>query len=146
LTSPAPERTMVWISMASPVLHHHRHQVLIVDDYADICEALAMVLGMEDMEVDTAQSGQEALAKLEAGLRPCVMLLDIRMPGMNGWDLWDRMQRDAELAATPVVVVSGDSPDAARARAVGMRAVLRKPVESALVIGAVEQHCERQLR
>lgn len=130
--------------MASPAPHHHRHQVLIVDDYVDICEALAMVLDMEGMEVETAQSGDEALAKLTAGLRPCVMLLDIRMPGMNGWDLWDHMQRDPELAATPVVVVSGDAPDAARARAAGMRAVLRKPVESAALVAAVSEHCERQ--
>lgn len=130
--------------MASPAPHHHRHQVLIVDDYADICEALAMVLDIEGMEVDTAQSGDEALMKLTAGLRPCVMLLDIRMPGMNGWDLWEHMLCDPELAAIPVVVVSGDSPDAARARAVGMRAVLRKPVDSAALVAAVTEHCERR--
>jgi CheY-like chemotaxis protein len=132
--------------MASPAPQHHRHQVLIVDDYADICEALAMVLGIGGMEVETALSGEEALAKLQAGFRPCVMLLDIRMPGMNGWDLWERMQADPELAATPVVVVSGDSPDANRARAVGMRAVLRKPVESSALIAAVTEHCEHRDR
>ena len=137
---------MVWTYMASPAPHHHRHQVLIVDDYVDICEALAMVLDMEGMEVETAQSGDEALAKLTAGLRPCVMLLDIRMPGMNGWDLWDHMQRDPELAATPVVVVSGDAPDATRARAAGMRAVLRKPVESVALVTAVSKYCERQVQ
>src|SRR5262245_50683805 len=115
--------------MASPAPTHHRHHVFIVDDYADICEALAMVLGIEGCDVATAQSGAEALGKLTAGLRPCVMLLDIRMPGMNGWDLWGRMQANPELAATPVVVVSGDAPDTARARAVGIREVLRKPVE-----------------
>jgi two-component system chemotaxis response regulator CheY len=130
--------------MASPAPHHHRHQVLIVDDYADICEALAMVLGMDGMEVETALSGEEALATLETGFRPCVMLLDIRMPGMNGWDLWDRMRADPELATIPVVVVSGDSPDAGRARAVGMREVLRKPVESSALIAAVTAHCEQQ--
>ena len=132
--------------MASPAPHHHRHQVLIVDDYADICEALAMVLDMDGMEVETALSGPEALAKLQLGFRPCVMLLDIRMPGMNGWDVWERMQADPELAATPVVVVSGDAPDASRARAVGMRAVLRKPVESHTLIAAVAAHCERDGR
>ena len=132
---------MVEFLMASPAPHQHRHQVLIVDDFPDICEALAMVLGMDGMEVETALSGPEALAKLEAGFQPCVMLLDIRMPGMNGWELWERMQQDPELAATPVVVVSGDAPDAGRARAVGMRAVLRKPVESAALIAAVSAHC-----
>ncbi len=127
--------------MASPAPHHHQHRVLIVDDYPDICEALAMVLGMDGMEVKTALSGPAALAELEAGFRPCVMLLDIRMPGMNGWDVWQRMQQDPELAATPVVVVSGDGPDAGHARAVGMRAVLRKPVESATLLAAVAEHC-----
>ena len=132
---------MVKFLMASPAPHQHRHQVLIVDDFADICEALAMVLGMDGMEVETALSGPEALERLQAGFRPCVMLLDIRMPGMNGWQLWERMQQDPELAATPVVVVSGDAPDETRARAVGMRAVLRKPVESSTLLHAVSQHC-----
>jgi CheY-like chemotaxis protein len=122
----------------------HRHRVLIVDDHADICDALAMVLGMHGMEVETALCGEEGLAKLEAGLRPCMMLLDIRMPGMNGWEVWDKMRADAALATTPVVVVSGDSPDPGRARAVGMRAVLRKPFEGGAVVAAVETHCNRR--
>jgi CheY-like chemotaxis protein len=116
--------------------------VLIVDDYADICEALAMVLAIDGMDVETAQSGEQALAVLGAGFHPCVMLLDIRMPGMSGWDVWDRMRADPDLAATPVVVVSGDAPDAGRARAVGMRAVLRKPVDTGLLLATVAQHCE----
>lgn len=124
--------------MSSPTAH--RHQVLVVDDSPDICEALTMMLDMEGYAATAVQSGSAALDELTGGFRPCVMLLDIRMPGTNGWDVWERMRADPELARTPVVIVSGESPDAARARDVGIRDVLRKPVDAGAVLAAVERY------
>jgi len=74
-------------------------------------------------------------------LRPCVMLLDLRMPDIDGWEVWKRMQADAELRNTPVVILSGEIPDAARARAVGIRAFLQKPTPAVDIVDAVERYC-----
>jgi CheY-like chemotaxis protein len=60
--------------------------VLIVDDDLDILGALADLLESEGYHVTTVTDGQAALSYLRRGLRPCVILLDLMMPGMNGWD------------------------------------------------------------
>jgi len=70
-----------------------------------------------------------------------MMLLDIRMPGMDGWEVWDRMRVHDEWRTTPVVIVSGEPPDPARARAVGIRALLQKPRRAADLVSAVERYC-----
>jgi len=69
-------------------------------------------------------SGYEALDLLQAGLRPCVVLLDVRMPGIDGWEVVDRMQGHAELRATPVIILSSDVAD------------------YATIVATVERHCE----
>jgi CheY-like chemotaxis protein len=80
-------------------------RVLVVDDERDIRLAMAEALEDEGYEVDTARDGAEALAHLRA-FHPQVVLLDLMMPGMDGWE-FRRMQRlDPELALIPVVVIS----------------------------------------
>ena len=86
-------------------------------------------------------SAFDALGKLDGGLRPCIMLVDIRMPGMNGWEFWDRMRRNPSLATIPVVVLSGDPPDPREVEEIGIRAVLEKPVPVATVLDAIARHC-----
>jgi CheY-like chemotaxis protein len=123
---------------------HERHLVLVVDDYPETREALATLLETSGADVVTAESGTEALAILEAGLRPCVMLLDVRMPDLDGWEVWDRMKQHPELVLTSVVILSADPADHERTRAAGIREFLRKPVDGSCVLHAVEHHCERQ--
>ncbi len=120
---------------------HLHHQVLIVDDCADFREALTCLLTLRGDEVVNAASGRELFERFAGGLRPCMMLLDLRMPDMDGWEVWKRMQADADLRNTPVVILSGEIPDAAHARAVGIRAFLQKPTAAADVADAVERHC-----
>jgi CheY-like chemotaxis protein len=122
----------------------HSHSVLIVDDYAGTRESLAQLLQMERFEIAVAASGHEALDMLQAGLRPCVVLLDLRMPGMDGWEVFDRMQAHAELRATPVIILSGEPADNERARRVGVREFLEKPAAKSAIVAAVERHCERR--
>ena len=114
--------------------------VFLVDDDEAVRDAIELLLRASGLTVRAFASAERFLEFYRPQMPGC-LLLDIRMPGMNGWDVWERMQQDPELAATPVVVVSGDGPDAGRARAVGMRAVLRKPVESATLLAAVAEHC-----
>src|SRR6185295_14398850 len=127
--------------MRSYALRHRHHHVLVVDNSPEVLEAIACLLRLHGCRVVTAASGREAFAAFEYGLRPCMMLLDLRMPDMDGWEVWDRMRAHEELHETPVVIVSGELPDAARARAVGIREFLQKPRIAPDVFRAVERHC-----
>lgn len=120
---------------------HRVHTVLVVDDSPEILSATASLLESYGWEVATADCGRAALARLATGYRPCMMLLDLTMPDMTGWEVWDRMRTHEELQATPVVLVSGDVPDPDRARAVGICAFLQKPRPAADIVAAVERHC-----
>lgn len=95
--------------------------MLIVEDCPEVLEAMTSLLRVHGCTVVTAASGRDAFVAFEQGLRPCMMLLDLRMPDMDGWEVWDRMRTHNELHATPVVILSGEIPDSARARAVGIQ-------------------------
>jgi CheY-like chemotaxis protein len=89
-------------------------RVLIVDDELDIRETISEVLGFEGHEVFSATDGEQALVRCRQ-LKPDLILLDLMMPGMNGWDFRRAQLRDPEIAGIPVVIVSavgrsGDLP------------------------------------
>ena len=117
------------------------HRVLIVDDYDDTRDALAAMIGSAGFQVESAWGAEDALRHLRAGFRPCVALLDLRMPGMDGWALWDKMKADPELAGIAVVLVSGDMVECQRAEDLGIRELITKPVEPDALIAAIERHC-----
>ncbi len=118
------------------------HRVLLVDDDVDTLEALSALLEEDGVTVHRAASAFAALRMLQAEPRPCLMLLDVRMPGMGGWELWGWMQRDPTLAGIPVVMVSGMAQDRDAARARGVRDVLHKPVDPVRLRTLVTQYCE----
>jgi CheY-like chemotaxis protein len=121
----------------------HEHRVLIVEDYDDTREAFAAELRGAGCDVRDAWSGEDGLRQLREGFRPCVALIDVRMPGMDGWTMSDRMRRDADatIASTSVVLVSGDPAAQDRARAAGIREFISKPLDREALIGAVERYC-----
>ena len=80
--------------------------ILVVDDDASIRAAMRELLETEGYDVTEAANGLAALGKLRAGLRPAVILLDLMMPVMDGWDLRTEQLRDPELAAIPVLIVT----------------------------------------
>lgn len=80
--------------------------VLIVDDDKEFREALVEIVRREGYEVETATSGMQALDKLRWGLRPCVVLLDMQMAVMTGWDFRTEQGRDPALATVPVVAMT----------------------------------------
>lgn len=83
------------------------HRVLVVEDHADSRELLAEFLEALGYEVDVAGNGLEALERLRSAPRPAVMLLDLMMPVMSGWDLMHYVRGDPALSSLAVVVVSG---------------------------------------
>jgi len=107
----------------------HRHTVLVVEDDADTREALAVYLRGEGCLVVEAADGEEALSWLSRGIDPCLVLLDLRMPGVDGWR-FRAIQRDHPgVAGIPVAVISGaeEVPDVGPDRFA--QAFLRKPID-----------------
>lgn len=101
--------------------------VLVVDDDPYIREALSEVLADEGYPVDTARDGEEALERLGHAPRPSLILLDLRMPGMSGWELRRRLLADPILARIPVVLLSADSQLKEAQAVLGAAGSLRKP-------------------
>ena len=122
----------------------HRHRVLLVEDDFDTREATLALLVHEGYDAIAVSNGVEALAALRDGLRPCVVLLDLAMPTMDGFDFRRAQLADAELASIPVFVVSaGAYVKEAEARRLGMETYLRKPMDLAAFMDAVRRHCRR---
>jgi CheY-like chemotaxis protein len=116
--------------------------VMIVDDDTDICTAMQIVLEAYGYRVTTASDGAEALHKLQTDDAPCLILLDLMMPGMNGQQFREAQLRNPALAEIPVVVLSGDYKVAERAAEMGVEG-LGKPIDLPLLLAKVEQFCGR---
>jgi CheY-like chemotaxis protein len=115
-------------------------RVLIIEDDPDLRETLAELLRLNGYSVQTAANGQDALQSLRGNDLPRLILLDLMMPVMNGWEFRDALAKDPRLAQVPVVVLSGvdDTSEAADVRADGH---LTKPVTLEAVLNAVQSHC-----
>jgi DNA-binding response OmpR family regulator len=81
--------------------------VLVADDDADILRIVELNLRLEGFEVVTARDGPDALAKAVA-VRPDLVLLDVRMPGIDGYTICAQLRADASLAAVPVIIVTAN--------------------------------------
>lgn len=114
--------------------------ILIVEDDGDIREALTEVLSEEGYRVASVVHGAAALAWLRARAAPRLILLDLMMPVMNGWEFRETQRRDERLSAIPVVVVSADggAREAARQFDAGF---LPKPVDLDSLLDVVARFC-----
>lgn len=102
--------------------------ILIVEDDADLRAVEAEVLDAEGYDVRTAADGVEALEAIDRAGTPALILLDLRMPRLNGWDLAARLRSRESLADVPIIVVAAHFAIAQEADAIGARAWLHKPV------------------
>lgn len=118
-----------------------RHTVLVVEDHQDTRENLSLLLEAKGYAVDTAQNGREALQKLRRGIPPCLMLLDLRMPVMSGWQLRKELLDDNALATVPVIILSGEDDLSETAAALKAAAHLKKPVELDALYRLLETYC-----
>ena len=118
------------------------HSVLIVDDDADIRDTLGDILTLRGYAVATAANGAEALRYLRTQPPPCLILLDLMMPVLDGWDFRSAQLADAHIASVPVAVISGTPPEGNRLPSAD--AYLRKPLELSSVLEVVARHCARR--
>jgi CheY-like chemotaxis protein len=116
-----------------------RCPVLIVEDDEDLRDMMAQMLGIEGFQAATAANGREALDYLHAAAKPDVILLDLMMPVMDGWEFRRRQRADPDIAAVPVIVLSAVDPG--RADSVEAAAFLKKPLDFDRLLELVRAHC-----
>ena len=110
--------------------------VLTVDDDPDLLEVTSFVIEQEGMAVETARNGEEALAFLRTGRRPSLVLLDLMMPVMNGWEFLNEVSKDPPLSQIPIVVLTA----AEHVQVTGAVEVLSKPMDLVALIRVVERY------
>jgi CheY-like chemotaxis protein len=116
--------------------------VMVVDDDEDIRESLTLVLGQRGYQVITASDGQEALDLLRSTrTEPCLILLDLMMPGMNGFQLHQALIADPVLRTVPVVAITGAGPGAHRRSADLELEFLPKPFDFGALLDVVRRFC-----
>jgi CheY-like chemotaxis protein len=114
--------------------------IVLIEDDDGIRETLAALLEDEGYNVAQASNGIEGLMRMSEANELCLVLLDLWMPLMNGWQLLVEMRRDPVLAEVPVVVISAAGDQQAPAEAA---AFLRKPLKLEALLEAVAKHRRR---
>ncbi|MCK2088875.1 SpoIIE family protein phosphatase [Thauera aromatica] len=119
----------------------HRSNILIVDDAISNIETLAKILE-SDCDVSIATSGPKALDLLTRSARPDLILLDVMMPGMDGFEVFDAIKRMPALCDIPVIFITAMSDAASefRALAAGAMDFIQKPFNPAVVLARVQLH------
>ncbi len=117
--------------------------VLVVDDDRAIREAMKALLELAGYNVAAAADGEDALRVLHHGLEPCLILLDLMMPRMDGFEFRRRQMEDAKLADIPVVVYSGHYDAKSSAARLGVTEYLQKPVDVRRMLDLVEHYCQQ---
>jgi CheY-like chemotaxis protein len=118
--------------------------VLLVEDDDDLRACMSQFLSDSGYAVVSAADGQEALDLLERNPVPALIVTDLMMPRMDGWELITRARATPALAKVPVIVVSAVAERAKVDPSVA--GVLRKPVELSVLLSAVKTFCRRDAR
>lgn len=119
---------------------HKSKQLMIVEDDASFRDELTAILKHEGYEVVTANNGRAALERLHWGLRPAVILLDLRMAVMTGWEFRAEQRKDAAVADIPVIAMTtgrwkpddlNDFPDQ-----------ITKPIDMPALCNLLDRYCD----
>ena len=115
-----------------------RPRILVIDDDEPCCRLVAVIFGREGYDVSAAVDGRDGIARAHAE-RPAAVLLDLRLPGMDGMAILERLH--AELPFLPVIMLTGshDAKDAVRAIRLGAFDYLTKPVNPEEIVLVVQQ-------
>jgi CheY-like chemotaxis protein len=132
------------VSPDARVSTRHRHAVLVVEDDDEARAALRQLLEINGYEVVSVADAEEAMRRLTDGALPCVILLDVELPGKTGWEFREEQLSQPALRHIPVVVFSGNANGRARAEGLGIRDYLTKPAEVTGFFDAIRRHCARE--
>ena len=106
---------------------HKRRTVFVLEDNADTRAALSDALESDGFEVFATGDGSDALDHLRGAPKPDALLLDLYMPGLNGFEVYRILRNDAHLATIPVIVLTAASP--AHRTGLDVAATIRKPLD-----------------
>lgn len=112
-------------------------EVLVVDDDIGALDALTDLLDSDGYAVAQARSGREAMTYLRGNPLPRLIILDLLMPEMDGWQFLEERKKDGKLAAIPVVVLTALGPGVT----VDANAVLYKPLNVERFLRTVREYC-----
>jgi CheY-like chemotaxis protein len=113
--------------------------ILLVEDDPDIRDTVSELLELEGYQMVTSPNGREALAQLQRMKRPCLILLDVMMPIMDGYAFMKGMRADGQLADIPVVVTS-----ASHKPPEGACAYVPKPIDVDELLAVVKTYCRSE--
>jgi CheY-like chemotaxis protein len=113
-------------------------RVLIVEDDETIRETMKLALELHGYEVFTAANGREGIDTLVGMPRPCLILLDLMMPVMDGWRFMEALEGEPVLETIPIVIVTAFGSQLGKTRA---RCVMSKPVALETLYSTVGQYC-----
>jgi len=116
-------------------------QILIVEDDSALREALAQVLMDEGYDLLSARDGLEAVNCLKKGNRPDVILLDLSMPVVNGWEFRMFQKRDPDLAQIPVILITAGGYTREEVAWLQPSALLPKPLDLPLLLSIIRRFC-----
>ncbi len=103
--------------------------------------ALVMVLRLDGFQVQMAANGEDALEQLRSGSRPSLILLDLIMPVMDGFQFRAQQRRDPQLANIPVIVISGSLEMRRRMDALQAIEYIDKPIDPTTLLEVIHRHC-----
>lgn len=116
-------------------------EILLVEDDFDVRDMMTIFLESEGYQVAAAANGQEAIDHLSHSRPPCLILLDLMMPVMNGWEFRQRQQQDPNLARIPVIVISADNNVREKAAHLGAASYLAKPIDFDALLEVIRRYC-----
>jgi CheY-like chemotaxis protein len=117
-----------------------RH-ILVVEDDSATRDVLILILEKEGFTVSGAANGREALERLQWMERPSLILLDLMMPVMDGWQFREAQKQDPALASIPVVVVSAAGNLPQEIASLDIAGYLKKPVGFDEILEAIQRYC-----
>jgi CheY-like chemotaxis protein len=116
--------------------------VLVVEDDRDVRDSILEVLEDNQYHPVAASNGQEGLKALrDAGCKPCLILLDLMMPVMDGWGFRAAQKSDTELGSIPVVVLTAHASAQQTAQEMEAAGFLKKPVRLEALLDTVQRYC-----
>ena len=117
--------------------------VVLVEDELNIAEAIRFLLGREGWRVETLANGQSAAGVIKRA-RPDLIMLDVMLPGKSGFEILAELREDADLAQTPVLMLTarGQARDRDMAMKAGVNRFMTKPFSNAEMLSAVRELTE----
>ena len=130
--------------MLRPVVEAKKPRILIVDDDPVIVRLLQINFRLENYDVDTASRGEEALQRVRDHL-PDVVVLDVMMPGLDGWEVCRQLKENPKVRHVPVIFLSARAQDEDRLRgyALGVDEYVTKPFDPAHLVEIVRRSLDK---